>query len=115
MAAKAAATAAAKERYFKAYADPAGKHVAAQLPADTGARSAASPSEATAASVAPDAVRLRSGVWGGFGAAGDQRGGGERAVLLKSFRKTLGEREVPRLHVRLNVNLKVAVRCHTRL
>ena len=32
-----AAKAAAKERYSKAYADPAGKHVATQLPADTGA------------------------------------------------------------------------------
>ena len=32
-----AAKTAAKERYLKAYADPAGKHVATQLPADTGA------------------------------------------------------------------------------
>jgi hypothetical protein len=37
VAAKAAAKAAAMERYLKAYADPAGKHVATQLPADTGA------------------------------------------------------------------------------
>ena len=64
------AKAAAKERYLKAYADPAGKHVAAQIPADTGAPSAALPSEATAALVAPDAARLRNGDWGGFGAAG---------------------------------------------
>ena len=37
VATKAAAKAAAKERYLKAYAGPAGKHVATQLPADTGA------------------------------------------------------------------------------
>ena len=65
-----AAKAVAKERYLKAYADPVGKHVATQLPADTGAPSAALPSEATAALVAPDAARLRNGDWGGFGAAG---------------------------------------------
>ena len=37
VAAKAAAKAAAMERHLKACADPAGKHVATQLPADTGA------------------------------------------------------------------------------
>ena len=66
-----AAKAAAKERYSKAYADPGGKHVATQLPTDTGAPAGApAATSPVAALLASNAGQLLNGGWGGFGAAG---------------------------------------------